>query len=302
MTDRFDWNDIQYFLETARSGRISRAAKRLGVSHTTVSRHLQQLEQRLHNRLLDPEADGYVPTEAGSALVPLAEKMEACAAEILERLQRPGDLSGRVRIGAPDGFGNAVLSRILPELAIAEPSLEIELVPVPSTHKLWNRDVDIAISLERPQSGRLVMQKLTDYELRLYGAPGLMARMGWPDSRADLPRYPFVGYIDELLYTAELDFNRLVHPEIHPIYKAATVQAQVDAVQGGAGLGVLPCFMTGTTDLVPVMPDEVRFTRAYWILFSEDDREISRIRHVAAFIREATLARQPEFRFTPPAK
>jgi len=301
MTDRFDWDDIRYFLETARAGRMSRAAKRLGVSHTTVARRLARLEQRLNARLLDPDTDGYVPTEEGAALLPLAEDMAALAGTILDRLQCPGDLSGRVRIGAPDGFGNAVLSRLLPDLAGAEPSLEIELVPVPASHKLWNRDVDIAISLERPKSGRLVMQKLIDYDLRLYASPALLARIGTPSGRDDLPRYPFIGYIDELLYTAELDFNRLVHSGARTVYKAATVQAQLDAVAGGAGLGVLPCFMTRGAGLVPMLPDQIGFTRAYWMLYSEDDREISRIRRVAAFIREAVQSRRQDFDYDPHA-
>ncbi|WP_068115080.1 LysR family transcriptional regulator [Tropicimonas marinistellae] len=299
MTDRFDWNDIHYFLETARAGRISRAAKRMGVSHTTVARHLSRLDMRLKNRLFDADADGYTLTEAGNALLPLAEEMEATALAVLDRLQRPGALQGRVRIGAPDGLGNAMLSRALPALARLEPSLEIELVPVPSSHKLWNRDVDIAVSLDRPQTGRLVMQKLVDYELRLYGSPDLLATYGQPVTREDLLRLPFVGYIDELLYTAELDFNRRLHPDIRTGYKAATVQAQLDAVIGGVGLGVLPCFMARGRDLLPVMPKTVGFTRAYWLLYSEDDRESARIRRVAAFIRDAVQSRQADFRFNP---
>lgn len=301
MTDRFDWNDIQYFLETVRAGRVSGAAKRLGVSHTTVARHLAQLDRRLNNRLLDLDADGYTPTEAGAALIPLAEEMEARAAAILDRLQRPGELSGRVRIGAPDGFGNALLSRVLPDLALQEPTLEVELVPVPSNHKLWNREVDIAVSLDRPESGRLVMQKLVDYDLRVYAAPSFLDREGMPADRNTLPRFPFVGYIDELLYTPELDFNRLIHPAIRSRYKAVTVQAQMDAVLAGAGMGVLPCFMTRHTDLVPVLPDQIGFTRAYWLLFPEDDREIARIRRVAAFIRAAVQRRLPDFRYAPRA-
>ncbi|WP_158243144.1 LysR family transcriptional regulator [Acidimangrovimonas sediminis] len=297
MAQDFDWNDIRYFLETARAGRISHAARRLGVSHTTVARHISRLEARFQTRLFDPDGDGYVPTDAGATLVRLAEKMTNCAETILDRLQPSGMYFGRVRIGAPDGFGNAILSRLLPELAREEPSLDLELVPIPSNHRLWNRDVDIAISLDRPQSGRLVMQKLVDYDLRLYAAPSLLAGIGAPVTLADLPGLPFVGYIDELLYTAALDFNSRIHPGIRTTYKAATVQAQLDAVIGGAGLGVLPCFMAREAPVVPVLPEAVAFTRDYWLLYSEDDREIARIRRVAGFIREATQARQAIFRF-----
>ncbi len=170
-------------------------------------------------------------------------------------------------------------------------------MPVPAAHKLWNREVDIAISLDRPQTGRLVMQKLTDYELRLYASHGFFKAHGKPEDREALATMPLVGYIDELLYTEALDFNRLVHPGARTVYKAATVQAQLEAVQSGVGLGVLPCFMARETALVPVLPDQIRFTRAYWLLHAEDDREIARIRRVIDFLREETRARAALFRF-----
>ncbi|WP_421904271.1 LysR family transcriptional regulator [Mameliella sp.] len=297
MSASLDWADVRYFLETVRAGRFSGAARRLGVSHTTVARRVARLEEALRNRLLEPAAGGLVPTEAGAALIPLAERMESQAAQILDRLQRPGALTGRVRIGAPDGFGNAVLSRMLPGLLRQEPELEIELVPVPAAHKLWNREVDIAISLDRLQTGRLVMQKMTDYELRLYASRAFLKAHGCPTDRDALGRLPLVGYIDELLYTEALDFNRLVHPGARTVYKAATVQAQLEAVQSGVGLGVLPCFMARETALVPVLPDQIRFTRAYWLLHAEDDREISRIRRVIDFLREETHALADVFRY-----
>jgi DNA-binding transcriptional LysR family regulator len=297
MTETLDWNDVRFFLETARAGRMSRAGKRLGVSHTTVARHIERIEALLQNRLFEPGLDGLTPTEAGAALIPLAEEMEARAVTICDLFQRPGRLSGRVRVGAPDGFGNAVLSRLLPALCAQEPDLTIELVPAPVSHKLWNREVDIAVSLDRPETGRMVMQRLADYDLRLYAAPDFVEQHGMPRSRDALAELPFVGYIDELLYTRELDFNRLIHPDIVTRYKAATVQAQLDAVRVGAGLGVLPCFMAAGRELVPILPNEIAFTRAYWLLYSEDDRDNPRIRRVATHIREATQNVAANFRY-----
>lgn len=295
MSETLDWNDVRFFLETARTGRMNRAAKRLGVSHTTVARHIERIEALLQNRLFESGIDGLTPSEAGAALIPLAEEMEARAVTICDLFQRPGKLAGRVRVGAPDGFGNAVLARLLPALCAQEPGLTIELVPVPVSHKLWNREVDIAVSLDRPKTGRMVMQRLTDYDLRLFAAPDFVAERGSPPSVDALAGFPFVGYVDELLYTRELDFNRLIHPDIVTRYKAATVQAQLDAVLAGAGLGVLPCFMTSGHDLIPILPHEIAFTRTYWLLYSEDDRDNARIRRVAAYIRESTQSEAARF-------
>lgn len=295
----YHWDDIRFFLEAHRAGSLTGAARRLGVSHTTVARHLTRLTEALNAELFD-RGEGFRLTAAGEEILTLAQRMEDAGTAIGDRLAgQGGDLTGTVRIGAPDGIGNSFLSRCLPQLAVAQPGMEFELVPVPRAHKLWKRDVDIAISLDRPETGRLVRCKLIDYDLRLYGASGLLARFGRPAGLADLPRFPFVGYIGDLLYTDELDFNRAIHPELRETYRAATVQAQVDAVAGGAGLGVLPCYMAREQGLVPVLPDQVAFRRAYWLLIPEDLRDQPRIRVAVDFIAEAVRAAAESFRFAP---
>lgn len=295
----YHWDDIRFFLETHRAGSQTGAARRLGVSHTTVARHLSRLQSNLSVELFEKTAQGLTLTEAGFDILTLAQKMEDLGASIGDRVA-PHDspVSGSVRIGAPDGFGNAFLSRVLPDLQRRQPGLEIELVPVPRAHKLWRRDVDIAISLDRPETGRVVMRKLVDYDLRLYGAPNLLAEVGAPKSPDDLPAYRFVGYIGDLLYTDELDFNTALHPDLRVTYRAATVQAQLDAVRGGAGLGVLPCYMAQGQGLTPLLSDQIGFRRAYWLLIPQDIRDLARIRLAADFIVGAVRGQAARFRFS----
>ncbi|MFC6587726.1 LysR family transcriptional regulator [Sulfitobacter pacificus] len=286
---QFNWDDIRIFLEIQRTGRLSRAAKRLGVSHTTIARRIRQLETRFGCHLFEPTGGGLILTEAGQEMLQKAMEMENSAIDISSRISRlEGKNRGRVRVGAPDGFGNAVLSHILPELVKTHPGTEIEFVPVPAAHKLWRRDVDIAVSLDRPMAGRVIMRKLTDYDLLLYAGPDFFTDQTSPTCREDLKEFPFIGYIDELLYTPELDFNRGILSDLNVVYRAATVKAQFDAVRNNAGLGVLPCFMARDTDLVPILPDEINFTRTYWLLYPEEYRLLPQIQAVSRFIHKRT--------------
>jgi DNA-binding transcriptional LysR family regulator len=291
------WDDIRFFLETERAGRMAAAGRRLGVSHTTVARHIDRLEAQAGTPLFERTEDGLVLTEAGVGILAKAQEMERAALAVQDRLAGEGALAGKVRVGAPDGFGNAVLSHILPQLSAEAPGLELELVPVPITHKLWRRDVDIAISLDRPSAGRLVMRRLMEYDLRLYARPDLLSKGSEITAPEDLSALPFVGYVDDLLYSGELDFNRRIGPDLRIVYKAATVKAQLDAIRAGAGLGVLPCFMARGTGLVPVLPSAITFRRSYWLLYPEDYRDLSRIRRVADFIHRETQVRANMFRF-----
>jgi DNA-binding transcriptional LysR family regulator len=223
----------------------------------------------------------------------LADKIHEATASFSERID------GSVRVGSPDGFGNAFLSNILPCLQETHPNLNIELVPLPISQKLWRRDVDIAISLDRPDTGRILMRKLTDYDLRIYGAPKLLASKGVPQSRDDLRHYSFVGYIDDLIYTDMLDFNRLIDPELRVSYKGATVKAQIDAVKAGAGLGVLPCYMVRDTELLPVLDTQISFVRSYWLLLPEELGTVERVRVVADYIAKVTREQAAQFSYQP---
>src|SRR3546814_6538584 len=72
-----DWDGLRYFLEVARTQRVSAAALRLGVQHTTVSRRIHALERELDTRLFDKsKSTGFTLTEDGLRFFAYAEQME----------------------------------------------------------------------------------------------------------------------------------------------------------------------------------------------------------------------------------
>jgi DNA-binding transcriptional LysR family regulator len=83
--NRIPWDDVQYFLELARKDTLLRAARRLGVSHTTVLRRIANLERCLDRKLFGRTQRGFVLTEAGWQLLEHAKAME-CAADGIDRV------------------------------------------------------------------------------------------------------------------------------------------------------------------------------------------------------------------------
>lgn len=288
MASRFDWDDLQSFLAVARSGRLTLAARRMGVDHTTLGRRLASLEQALGASLFDRHATGYSLTAQGEALLANAETMEGMAMTIMEELAgSSAKLSGAVRIGTPDGFGSFFLAPRIGRLGAMHPDLEVQLVAMPRLFSLSKREADIAISLAQPDAGRLHARKLTDYELGLYASRAYLAAVAPIASVADLPAHRFISYIDDLLYTPELDYLPLISRDIRPYLKSASLVAQFRAVQAGSGIAVLPCFLVaGETDLVRVLPDAVKLVRSFWLVTHSDLRHLSRIRVTADFIAE----------------
>lgn len=98
-----DWDDLRIFLAVARADSLSAAGRRLGIDASTVGRRVARLEQGLGAKLFVKTPQGYALAAEGERLLPHAEAMEMALTGAEEALTGPGDLSGQLRIGAPDG-------------------------------------------------------------------------------------------------------------------------------------------------------------------------------------------------------
>ncbi|MBP0485102.1 LysR family transcriptional regulator [Sagittula salina] len=281
-----NWDDLRYFLAVAREGQMLGAARRLGVSQALLSRHLGALEEAVGARLLDRTTRGSTLTEDGAALFATAERVET---EMLAGLSRIGgreDVAGTVRIGAPDGFGSAFLAPRLGRFREAYPDLRVQLVPVPSSFSLSEREADIAIMVGRPDKGRLRVRKLADYTLGLYAARAYLDRHGQPDRLGDLKSHSLVGYVDDLIYTPELNYTAEFLRDWQSDIAISTAIGQFEAVRAGVGIGILHDFMAaGYSDLVRLFPDQ-SVSRTYWIVWHENFCVARRVKAVIDLLDE----------------
>jgi len=281
-----NWDDARIFLAVARSGQILGAARALGLNHATVARRLTALETALGSTLFRRKTNGTELTPEGERFLAFAETMESASLAATEAAGADSAVEGTVRVGAPDGFGVAFLAPRLPELVARHPGLRIELVPVPRAFSLSRREADIAVTLERPREGRLVARKLTDYRLGLYAARSYLDRHGMPQSLADLGQHRLVGYVEDLLYTASLDYTAEFLKDWRSTIAVSSSMGQTEAVRAGAGIGILHAFMTHSDPaLVPVL-SERRLTRTYWKVMHEDVRSLRRVALVSDFMAE----------------
>lgn len=281
-----DWDDLRFFLAVFRAGTLSAASQVLGVDHTTVSRRIDRLEGELKARLFKRRITGYEPTQAGERLLPIAEAMESATRTATANLGGQDlALSGVVRIGAPDGFGSIYLAPRLRLLCDAHSGLEVELVATARNFSLTKREADIAFSLTTPAQGRVIVRKLTDYRLGLYASTGYLKTSSPIKSVKDLRNHHFIGYIEDLLFTPELNYLPLVAKNIVPRFRSGNLVAQLHACLADSGLAVLPAFMaTGFPQLQRILPQDVELKRTFYLQMHEDSRGISLIRETANFI------------------
>jgi len=282
----YDWNDLRYFLELSRQGKLVRAAVRLHVDHTTVSRRIATLEKQLDVRLFDKSPSGYQLTDAGLRLLPLAEQIETRSNQLYQEIAgKDARLGGTVRVATPEALGSQVIARHVADFCREHPDIEIELVAETRRMSLSKREADIAISFSRPESGRLIAWKLCDYRLRLYATRDYLASHSPITCVEDLSQHGFVSYIEDLIEMPELRFFDNTIKNARVVFRSTNVSAQTNAILDGIGLGMVHCFMAQReSSLQVVLAEEISVERTYWLVVHEDLRHVARVDAVCKFL------------------
>ncbi len=279
------WDDLRHFLAVARAGTLSAAADSLSTDHTTVARHIQRLEERLAVQIFFRSNLGYSLTTNGERLRPIAEAMEANYIAAAAMGTENPTISGTVRIGTPDGFGTFFLAPRLRKLSARHPNLEIELLATARLFSLSKREADIVISLTSPDHARVVSRRLTDYELLVYATESYLKAHPPITDASDFARHDFVGYIEDMLFTPELNYLSLISATINPRIRSTNLITQMHATLAGAGLCVLPVFIARDYPaLVPVLSEAVYLRRSFFMHIHEDNRKSAHVRTTAAFV------------------
>ena len=292
-----NWDNIRVFLSVARAGQFSAAAHQLHLDHGTVSRRIDALEKSLGVRLFDRQTTGCVLTPEGDRLYISAREVES---ELLraqgELSQSDVELSGTVRIGAPDGFTTHFLCSRLGKLKTKYPSLTIQLVPMSRTFSLSKREADLAITIERPEEGRLAARKLIDYSLHFYAAKSYLAERATPESVAELERHCLVTYVQDLIIADQLNFIPELFDSNYRRLECSSAVGQFEAVRGGAGIGILHDYIAHYDPRLQIVLPSLVFERSYWIVTHLDLRRLRRVRAISDFISAEVDAQRSIFR------
>lgn len=189
-----DWNDLQYVVAVTRNGSAAGAARALNVSHATVLRRVQALEQIVGSPLFERLPTGYAPTEAGQTLSELGMSIETALTDTGRLIEgRNADLAGLVRFTTTDSLAYFLLPPILASFQERYPSIEVELTVTNNLLDLDRRDADLTLrpSMQPPESW--IGMRLPQCHFGVYATPAyLESRPGvpWQDLDWLLPGGP----------------------------------------------------------------------------------------------------------------
>ncbi len=291
----FNWDDLRFFLELSRQGRLVAAARKLHVDHTTVARHISALEESLNTRLFDRTPRGYVLTKAGQSLLRHAESMESQSIDLYQDVSgEDATLTGTVRMAATEGLAIEFLAGQMDAFRQKHPGIVVELVASTPPLNLSRREADLAITLSRPQSGRLVARKLANYALGLYATPDYLNRMPEIRSMEDLSEHDFIWYIDDLVTLPQLRFLEEEVKDPNVVFQSTSVVAHFNAALTGLGMAMLHCFAAGPDErFIRILPNDIDIKREFWLVVHEDLRHVARVEAVCDFLADVLHENQP---------
>ena len=194
-----EFEDLRTFVEVVESGGLNRAAARLGVSKSIVSRRITRLEADLGTRLLSRSTRGISPTEAGMEFKARCDRIFAELEEAREAVAQQGrSVRGRLRLSAPLSFGVRHLVPVLADLARAHPDLEIDVSYTDRVVDLIGERFDAAVRIGSLRDSSLVVRRIAPVHAVLVASPDYLARHGRLGMPQDLAAH------ECLIYTASL--------------------------------------------------------------------------------------------------
>ncbi len=289
------WDDLQIVLAIAETGSLSGASRRLGISHATVFRRLNDMERNLGVRLFDRGRSGYTATPLGEDLAGSAERVEG---EILgaERRIAGNDfqLAGTIRLATTDTLYAGLLAGLIADFRRQHPGIQFEVVISNQQQNLSKREADIAIRPTNNPPEMLVGRRIGTIRQAVYGQ-----KMQWGDAQAE---HNVTDLAQEQWITADPEMGDspmerwLLNnvPEHNCQYRINSVRAMRTAVAAGSGIAVLPCYVGDADDkLCRLTPPIDELETGLWVLTHRDLRRVTRIRRLMNEVADQVVSALP---------
>jgi len=273
------WDDFRFVKAIADSRSLAGAATSLCVNHSTVFRRLGQIERQLGSRLFERGRAGYALTPSGEEMVELAERVgddiTSFERKVTGRDLRP---SGELRITTTDTILLHLLTGILVDFRRAFPEIVIDIVVSNAMLNLSKRDADVAVRASYHHTETPAGHCVSRIGWAVFGAKGMVEHT--LDPNTDLTRYAWAAFSDSALtvraskWLKERGIN-----ENRIVYRVNTMLGLAEAVTGGVGLALLPCFighaLPTLAQLTPPLPE---VQGELWLMTHPDLRNTARVR------------------------
>ncbi|MBS0467803.1 MAG: LysR family transcriptional regulator [Proteobacteria bacterium] len=280
--DNLDWNQLKAFLQTAQTGSLSAAARKLGLTQPTLSRQVAAIEQHMGVTLFERVGKAMALTPTGQDLLEHARAMGAAAEALgLAASGRSQAVGGVVSVSASDAVAAYLLPPLVQQLREQEPGIAVEVIASNALSDLLRREADIAIRHVKPDQPDLIARLVREAQACFYASEAWVKAHGHPRSAEDAARLPFVGSDRSGQYLQYLrQYGLNLCEDNFSCYADHTV-AHWALVRQGLGIGaMMDEIARETPGMVRVLNDVPPVRFPIWLVTHRELRTSRRIRLV----------------------
>jgi LysR family transcriptional activator of dmlA len=197
-TDRDTFAGMQAFLVAVEEGSFSRAATKLGLTPSGVSKLVSRLEEKLDVRLLHRTTRQMQLTDIGTFYLDRARRIFDDVRELEVEIEGSTDAPrGLLRVTAPAVLGH---HRVLPAVIAfrrAFPQVRVDLLLVDHVVDLIEERIDVAVRMTASPPLSYVAKKLGDDTRKLCASRDYLARRGRPAQPGDLQGHDCLVFVTD---------------------------------------------------------------------------------------------------------
>jgi DNA-binding transcriptional LysR family regulator len=291
------WEGLDEFVAVVECASFSRAAERLRVSSSHVSRQVALLEERLQARLLYRTTRKVSLTEAGQTFFArcqrLIEERDEAFVVVSDLHRAP---SGLLRMTAAVAYGERFIMPIMNAFMAQHPQLRIEVELTNRVVDLVQDGFDLAIRLGRLENSSLIASRIAPRVMYLCAAPAYLERYGRPHTLSELAGHNCLIGSNDTWYFRDEGREYPFKPRGN--WRCNSGEAVLDAALRGLGLCHLPDYYVlealGRGELLPLLEANQPPDTAVWAVSPQRRYPLPKVRLLVEALK-AGLAGLPEY-------
>ena len=284
------------FIAVAVEGSFARAADRLGVGRSAVSRSVQKLEAQLDARLFLRTTRGTSLTREGELFYRNCHPGVQRIVQALEDMRelRAGPPRGHLRISATMGFGRKIVAPLLAGFRSRYPDIAIDLLLDERSADFTSDRVDVAIRDGQLEDSQIIARRLVPMQMLACASPTYALKHGLPKLIDDLPSHACINYRTTSGRIADWEFkidgrkHKLTPRSVYTFNDADLV---MQSVLAGEGIAQLAGYQAAehlragrlVACLTPYAPDD----RGHYLCYLSRQHLPARIRVFIDYMTEA---------------
>jgi DNA-binding transcriptional LysR family regulator len=288
-----NWDDLKYFLAVARTGTLRGGAESIQVNHTTLTRRLSVMEDRVGSRLFDRSKQGLVLTQLGEDLLPMAERVEAeMAAASRVIVGRDAQPSGTVYVTLPHGLAMTSLMDDFALFADHYPEITLNMNFTNDIRDLTRREADVSLRVAHEVTDDVVGRKLVQMSQAAYCTRAYAEKVTDNDGEG----LHLIGWHEPEEDTSAPWLRESYYPKATLKHRVSELVPMITLAASGLGMAYLACNLGDRHPNLIRAPFQKPIPyRSIWLHLHRDLKKTARVRLFVDFLAERVTARRNEF-------